>query len=209
MKRRKSAVAIASGPVNVKAEFPGDLTEGVIDLEADATTIEAAQGTGKTDVKLDPATGKHVGFTPSASLKAGDKVDTISQSIAIVEAVGTSAQAPARQKRKYTRRATKKAGSGASTIGVTPTFIDKDGIRNARIRAFIEYVDGNRTFDSATSYDDHLRKLLATADEISARLLTDAHAKATARINTLADKVEDGGYYRDDTATRSRADVEL
>lgn len=207
-RRKKSAVAIAPGPVNVKAEFPGDLTEGVIDLEADATTIEAGQGTGKTDVKLDPATGQHVGFTPGTPLKVGHKVDTVAQGVATVEAVGTSAQAPARQKRKYTRRASKKVAVQPG-IAVTPTFIDKDGIRSARIQAFIDYVDGNRTFDSAASYDDHLRKLLATADEISARLLTDAHAKATAKINTLADKVEDGGYYRDDTVARSRADVDL
>lgn len=70
-------------------------------------------------------------------------------------------------KRKYTKR--------VKTVGVvaTPTFVDRDAIRKARIQVFIEYVDGNRSFESAAGKDQGLRSL----DELAAQLLIDQKDK--------------------------------
>ncbi len=90
---------------------------------------------------------------------------------------------PTKPKRKYTRRNAKKAQS----LAPAQSFVDTSAIRSARVQAFIDYVDGNKTFDEVAAYDDHLKKLLETAAEISVRLLASAHAKATEKINKLAD----------------------
>lgn len=69
-----------------------------------------------------------------------------------------------KQKRKYTRR--KKANSGAT---FTPTFVDLDAIRAARIQAFTAYVDGKDEFDRAAALDDQLKKLHDLGKEIATR----------------------------------------
>jgi hypothetical protein len=63
------------------------------------------------------------------------------------------AEQPEPKRRKYTRRA-KKTG-----VVVTPLFIDRDGIRAARIKAFTDYIDGNSDFTRASALDSQLKEL--------------------------------------------------
>jgi hypothetical protein len=67
-------------------------------------------------------------------------------------------------KRKYTKRAKK-----ATTVTVTPTFVNLDGVRAARIQAFTAYVDGKDEFEHAIALDDQLKKLEEIGKEIAAR----------------------------------------
>lgn len=155
------------------------------------TVIPAVPVEGVIDLEAEvPPTGK-----PQTQYEAG---------IAELNADNPSKpEVSPKPKRKYTRRATKKVETG---IAVAPTFIDKDGIRSARVQAFIDYVDGKRTFDSAAQYDTRLIQLLAVADQLTLNGLEQAHARATENINQLT-SVEEGGYYRDDTKNRTRSDV--
>jgi hypothetical protein len=64
-------------------------------------------------------------------------------------------------KRKYTKR-TKK-----TTEAITPTFVDRDAIRKARIQIFINYIDGLVAFDEASKRDDKFRQFDALAAELN------------------------------------------
>lgn len=66
-------------------------------------------------------------------------------------------------KRKYTKRAKK-----STAVVVTPTFVDLPAIRDARVRAFTDYIDGNKTFEQATVIDDRLKALHDLGKEIAA-----------------------------------------
>jgi hypothetical protein len=135
--------------------------EGVIDLDSEPSQSLPMETGQLPNLKTEFHVQEHVGET--VVLQPGQKA-----------------------KRKYTRRAKKTE----SRVVPVQSFVDTSAIRSARIQAFIDYVDGNKTFDEVAAYDDHLRKLLETAAEISVRLLADAHAKATEKINQLAEKVD-------------------
>lgn len=65
-------------------------------------------------------------------------------------------------KRKYTKRNTR-VGKG---VTVAPSYIDRSAIRNARIQAFTDYIDGTKDFESANAIDSKLRQL----DELAAQI---------------------------------------
>lgn len=115
-------------------------TEGVIDLDpTDQTTTPAERKVGAQMLR-----------------DAGVEIAGLERPL---PAESTAPAQPA--KRKYTKRAKKTAG-----VVVTPTFVDRDAIRTARIQVFIEYVDGNRSFESAAAKDQSLLTLDTMAQQL-------------------------------------------
>jgi hypothetical protein len=64
-------------------------------------------------------------------------------------------------KRKYTKRAK------TTSTAVTPTFIDRDGLRDARIKVFTDYIDGKCEFSRAAEVDQQLRELDKMAETLN------------------------------------------
>ena len=67
-------------------------------------------------------------------------------------------------KRKYTKRAKKSTQYAV----VVPSFVDRDAIRSTRINAFVNYIDGNISFETALEKDTRLKALDELAREIMA-----------------------------------------